>query len=436
MAHWFHRNPLKATAPTNFEIKMIVQDVEALKVLSDLKQARARLLELLPDPHHDVPKVEAALKLYLAVLRGFLEPPNGQGNKSGEDGGSSGGTRASKLRHAVRFRWSQSMLGTTTPEAQNDAAFEVANMLMNVSFWHMKHAAMIAAKDDLKIEEAKDIHTSLRKSAGLINFVKDTLIPQLIEKPVSGSDLDIRVVAAYLNQCTAEAQEVTIARAIELKHNPGLISALSKETATMYTTAHDSLESLDPKIFGHWKMYFGLKAKFYLAYAYNYKGEAVLSQDECGAGIRSLKESQKCYSEAIELAKEYAKTKGPGTQARPEQHAFFRRLAPIVTRTLEKCERENGFIYHQKVPYDPPDLEIKDKTFGLVSPEEYSLPPTAPLWTPVAYAAFDVALDNDKAKSEKEKKKSPKEEDIKPVKEVEIKQSEKDPKDDNACIIS
>ena len=37
--------------------------------------------------------------------------------------------------------------------------------------------------------------------------MKDTLIPQLIEKPVSGSDLDVRVVAAYLNQCTAEAQE-------------------------------------------------------------------------------------------------------------------------------------------------------------------------------------------------------------------------------------
>ena len=59
---------------------------------------------------------------------------------------------------------------------------------------------------------------------------------------------------------------VTIARAIELKHNPGLISALSKETCNMYTTAHDSLESLDTKIFGHWKLYFGLKSKFYLAY--------------------------------------------------------------------------------------------------------------------------------------------------------------------------
>ena len=59
---------------------------------------------------------------------------------------------------------------------------------------------------------------------------------------------------------------VTIARAIELKHNPGLVSALSKETSNMYTRACDSLESLDPKIFGHWKVYLGLKSKFYLAY--------------------------------------------------------------------------------------------------------------------------------------------------------------------------
>ena len=64
------------------------------------------------------------------------------------------------------------------------------------------------------MEEAKDIHTSLRKAAGLINFVKDTLVPQLSGKTLDGSDLDVRVIAAYLNQCTAEAQEVTIARSV------------------------------------------------------------------------------------------------------------------------------------------------------------------------------------------------------------------------------
>ena len=39
------------------------------------------------------------------------------------------------------------MLGTT-PEAAHDAAFEMASVIMNAAFWHMKHAAMIAAKDE------------------------------------------------------------------------------------------------------------------------------------------------------------------------------------------------------------------------------------------------------------------------------------------------
>ena len=53
------------------------------------------------------------------------------------------------------------------------------------------------------------------------------------------------------------------------------------------------------------------------------------------------------------------------------------------------------FSYHQKVPYDPPELVLSDKTYGLVSPEPYEWPDRAPLWTAAAYAAFDVALDPD-----------------------------------------
>ena len=32
----------------------------------------------------------------------------------------------------------------------------------------------------LKMEEAKDIHTSLRKASGIMKFVQDTLLPQVI----------------------------------------------------------------------------------------------------------------------------------------------------------------------------------------------------------------------------------------------------------------
>jgi len=44
------------------------------------------------------------------------------------------------------------------------------------------------------------------------------------------------------------------------------------------------------------------------------------------------------------LAKEYASTKGPGTTAKPQDHLFFRKLSPVVQRTLDKCVRENGFM--------------------------------------------------------------------------------------------
>lgn len=50
------------------------------------------------------------------------------------------------------------------------------------------------------------------------------------------------------------------------------------------------------------------------------------------------------YQDAVQICKQYAGMKGPGTTARLDQHLFFRKLAPLVKRTLDKCERENGFM--------------------------------------------------------------------------------------------
>jgi len=419
MSHWFHRNPLKATGPQNFDVKMFAHDSEALKIISDMKQSRARLIELLPDPHHTGEQMETALKLYMALLRGFLLQPGETATDS-------------KLRSALTFRWSESVLGVTT--VREDAVFEVGSMVVNVGLWFMKHAAMLAAKQDIKMEEAKEVHSSLRKAAGLIKFVQDTLLAQLSEKSVDGGDLDGRVCTAYINQCTAEAQEVTIARAIELKHNPGLISALAHETSKMFTTAADNLHTLDQAKFGHWRAYFELKSQFYLAYAYNYLGESLLAEDKCGEAIRCLQESKACYSKAGLMATDYTKIKGAGTTAKPVRHTFFRRLAPMLDRTLEKCERENGFIYHQKVPYDPVELPLNAQTHGLVAPESYEIPAVSPLWTPMAYAAFDSSKLDEKEKKAKAKKEE--KGDLKPVKEVPIADNEEGNKNETGCVIS
>lgn len=47
----------------------------------------------------------------------------------------------------------------------------------------------------------------LRRAAGIFTFVQTEFLPQLSYPPPLGSDLDPRVINAYINQCTAEAQE-------------------------------------------------------------------------------------------------------------------------------------------------------------------------------------------------------------------------------------
>ena len=88
--------------------------------------------------------------------------------------------------------------------------FQVASMIMNAGLWFMKHAAMLAARPDPAMEEAKEVHTCLRKAAGLVKFVQDSLVPQLSEKTVDGGDLDGRVCTAYINQVRAMVTDVMI----------------------------------------------------------------------------------------------------------------------------------------------------------------------------------------------------------------------------------
>lgn len=57
------------------------------------------------------------------------------------------------------------------------------------------------------MNEAKEVHSMLRRAAGIFTFVQTEFLPQLSCPPPLGSDLDTRVINAYVNQCTAEAQE-------------------------------------------------------------------------------------------------------------------------------------------------------------------------------------------------------------------------------------
>ncbi|XP_072351040.1 BRO1 domain-containing protein BROX-like [Scyliorhinus torazame] len=217
-------------------------------------------------------------------------------------------------------------------------------MEFNIALWHTKYASRLAGKEDITVDEAKDVHRSLRNAAGIFKHIKDGEVSRLVTAPEKGKDLESRVLDTYIIQCQAEAQEVTIARAIELKHNSGLVAALAFETANFYQKADHTLTTLDPIYTAKWRKYLQLKNSFYLAYAYCYHGQTLLASDKCGEAIRSLQEAEKYYSKAEALCKEYGQTKGAGSTAKPSEHVFFRKLGSYIRNTLEKCQRENGFM--------------------------------------------------------------------------------------------
>lgn len=66
--------------------------------------------------------------------------------------------------------------------------------------------------------------------------------------------------------CQAEAQEVTIARAIEMKHKASLISSLANHTLVLFKSATEAIRTLKNKAYQKWLVYLQLKASVYESY--------------------------------------------------------------------------------------------------------------------------------------------------------------------------
>ncbi|NXN30374.1 BROX protein, partial [Nycticryphes semicollaris] len=67
MTHWFHRNPLKATAPVSFNYYGVATTPAAAKVC---KLSRTRLLELFTDSSCNPEMMKNATDLYFSLLQG------------------------------------------------------------------------------------------------------------------------------------------------------------------------------------------------------------------------------------------------------------------------------------------------------------------------------------------------------------------------------
>ncbi|CAF0957061.1 unnamed protein product [Brachionus calyciflorus] len=423
MSHWFHRNPIKATIPIEYEKRTFPSNTDAQSICTQLRLTRLNLLDLHSNPANTLEKVQNEFNTYISLLLGFVNDYSGQ--KPGD----------SKLRFSIKSKWTQS-LGSYFVHEEQDAVYEMASIIINNALWLTKHAAYIAAiLTEPSEREAKEIHKCLKQAAGQFKYVQENLLNKLIKsdsnQQKSFYDCTDAILTVYINQCKAEAQEITIARAIELKHSHGLIASIAQSTSILFQTAADGINGLEKAITEKWFRYLALKSQFYKAQAYCFQGQDLLAQDKCGDAIKCLEQSQKLYQDTEQQCREYAATKGPGTQAVPERHEFFKNLLKTIIRITEKCHRENGMIYHQKVPLETPSLETK-VIHGLAEPEEYVLPNPHELWTPVNYNSFDLS----KAVKERSFFSRSNDKNVPPPRETPIPQGNAEPGSSSGCLVS
>ncbi|KAJ1357968.1 hypothetical protein KIN20_016248 [Parelaphostrongylus tenuis] len=283
MAHWFHRNPMKPTDFVKFELKKIIRSDVSGKICSELRLRREKLVELFKNAGNPLAEVDKDFNDYLRLFAGFLidlSIPTVEIESL---------AATSKLLPVQRYQWGHSMLGTFSTE-MSDSWFEALNLIQCMAMWLSKHAAWVAGKDEVRDFEAKECLLCLRRSAGMFAFVSANLGRLSGANDFTGSDFDPKVARCYELQAIAEAQEVVVARAIEMKHNPLLISSLAAHTASIFAKAGEQVAPLKEEIFGRWRRYFQLKEHFYYAYAYAFLGESLLMEDKCGEAVRACKE--------------------------------------------------------------------------------------------------------------------------------------------------
>ncbi|KAK9828236.1 hypothetical protein WJX74_004986 [Apatococcus lobatus] len=378
----------KATAPPTFEQLNISKSHKgkpaAESYIQGLTQNRERLVSLLvANKGTTEDALDAACQTYISLLLGLINPV-------AADAGSSVQVNAqSVLRRRVTFAWLDALV--VSGQAQMaDAVFELASVLTAVAIWKMKHAAAIcreASSTGADSSTAAQAFKLLRSAAGMLQSVLDTCLPHLFGGCPS-ADCNPQVVAGLRSTCLADAQSLTVLRAIQKGNAPGLIAGLAADTGSLYTEAEGGFRAggsqagpaSSPKL----AAYCAYKAACFNSTALAFTGTAELAEGRGGAAVKCTHAAQ-AQSGAMREAGQAYDSAAPTTPA-PQHAAFDQNIQQTCSRLATAAKQENDRILFQHIPTDMPAM-VAPKRLTALQPFEL---PSAAL-EPIALEAFTSA---------------------------------------------
>lgn len=179
----------------------------------------------------------------------------------------------SPLRYASLFAWNQ-VLFACTPVKRSDAVFELASVLVASAVWALRRCASLCESTPTGVPSAASAqaYRLLRQAAGLLNYVAVNVVP-LFRGEDAGPDLSPDALKGMAACLLADAQGITVLRAIQKGNQPSLIASLAVGTRSLYDEAAKALSGMPGSQ--------GSKLAAYCSYK--------MVRSECLPSLRSLK---------------------------------------------------------------------------------------------------------------------------------------------------
>ncbi|KAL3151995.1 hypothetical protein ABBQ32_001116 [Trebouxia sp. C0010 RCD-2024] len=273
-------------------------------------------------------------------------------------------------RHCLVFQW-QDVLIPTTQSSSADTVYELASALVATAVWKQRRAVYLCqgGKQGTSSDAAIKAYSLLRSAGGLFQFAKEKCTP-LLANICPSLDCNSQVLQGHMQVALADAQSITVLRAIQKGNAPSLVAALACDTAAMYQAAaqafnHPSCSSHGSKAcrYAEWKLL------IFQGYMYAFTGLHHLKSHEGGKAVQCAGEATSLCQAAVKAAAAFDKA-APASV--PVDHVHFDvTFGDCSASVYAKCKRQNDTIYYNHIPEE---LPTPPEPKRLVTPTGFQLP--------------------------------------------------------------
>jgi len=275
-------------------------------------------------------------------------------------------TGNSILRFAIEFSWTQTLIPTAGTARKSDAAFEVASALVAGAIWEIRRANTLCESSPSGVPSGPCLQAFklLRHASGLLEFAATKVIIPLLKAGSEGlpsdttrgrqssvptaPDICPEVLRSMALCALADAQGISVLRAMKKGNQPSLIAQLAVETSAMYIEAGSLLSTVPGGTDSKLAAYVGYKNLTFGSYAHIFNGVLAWKAGQPGAGLRCLKEAEAMYHAAKKASAAY--DKAPPSTLGQLHRRFDDELDSVLYDIQRRIDRDNSAIYFQSMP--------------------------------------------------------------------------------------